>query len=157
MTNHKIEREPVRVSVEFETHSTKMKPKYLVTVHAPAEDVDRIMLAVTAITPLAMGEKFDRNAYEFASGVERYRPLEGTHTGAELETRKRPGVVSFNFELPIDQALLERVVEAIFISHSYQEPLIRISEIVSCRSRGLDDSKNPNRWWNSTGDWKKTQ
>ena len=138
----------------FETHAAKMEMVYLVTVHAPAEDIDRIMAAVTEITPLMMGEKFDRNAYEFAAGVERYRPLQGAHTGAETETRKRPGVVCVNFELPLEQALLERVIEAVFQAHSYQEPLIRVQEILSCRSKGRDDSKNPHRWWNATGDWK---
>jgi hypothetical protein len=47
------------------------------------------------------------------------------------------------------------VVEAIFQAHSYQEPVIRIQSILSSRSKGMDDSKNPNRWWNTTGDWKK--
>ena len=139
----------------FETRSARMELVNLVTVHAPAEDIDRIMSAVTVITPLQMGAKFDQNAYEFAEGVERYRPLQGTHTGAETDTRKRPGVVSVNFELPLDQPLLEQVIEAIFQVHSYQEPVIRVQEIVSCRSKGLDDSQNPHRWWNATGDWKK--
>ncbi len=141
----------------FETRSARMEAVNFVTVHAPAEDIDRIMSAVTAIAPLQMGEKFDQNAYEFSAGVERYRPLQGTYTGPETELRKRPGIVSVNFELPPDQSLLEQVVEAIFQVHSYQEPLIRVQEIVSCRSKGLDDSKNPHRWWNATGDWKKQQ
>ncbi len=139
----------------FETRSARMERVNLVTLHAPAEDIDRIMSAVTAITPLQMGEKFDQNAFEFSAGVERYRPLQGTHTGAETETRKRPGVVVVNFELPLDLPLLERVVEAIFQVHAYQEPVIRVQEIISCRSKGLDDSQNPHRWWNATGDWKK--
>jgi hypothetical protein len=43
----------------------------------------------------------------------------------------------------------------IFQIHSYQEPVIRVESILGSRSKGLDDKDNPNRWWNSAGDWKK--
>jgi hypothetical protein len=33
--------------------------------------------------------------------------------------------------------------------------MIAVEEILVSRSKGLDDSKNPHRWWNTTGDWKK--
>ncbi|WP_448149694.1 hypothetical protein [Labrys miyagiensis] len=139
----------------FETRSVRMERLCLLTLQAPAEDLDRIMAAVLAITPLAMGS-YDSNAYQSAAGVEWYHPLEGAAAGAEQAIRKRPGVGEFVFELPDDQALIERVVEAIFQVHSYQEPVIRLQSILGSRSRGLDDSANPHRWWNTTGDWKKT-
>jgi len=138
----------------FETTSLRMTLLLLVTFQAPAADVDRIMDAVVAIAPLVMG-KYDRNAYQSAHGIERYRPLEGTAAGPETELRRRPGTVEVSFELPDDQALASRVVEAIFQAHSYQEPVIRIQPILASRSKGLDDQANPNRWWNTTGDWKK--
>ena len=65
----------------FETTSLRMTLLLLVTFQAPAADVDRIMDAVVAIAPLAMG-KYDRNAYQSAHGIERYRPLEGDAAGA---------------------------------------------------------------------------
>jgi hypothetical protein len=138
----------------FETSSVRIERLLLVTVQMPAEDVDRIMEHVVKAAPLAMG-KYDSNAYQSAAGIERYRPLEGAAAGAEDEVRKRPGVVEVSFELVEDQALLERVVELIFQVHSYQEPVIRVENILSSRSKGLDDKNNPNRWWNTAGDWKK--
>ena len=138
----------------FETTSVRMELLLLVTFQAPAADVDRIMEAITAIAPLRMG-KYDSNAYQSADGIERYRPLEGAAAGAETELRRRPGTLEVSFELPDDQRLAARVVEAIFQVHSYQEPVIRIQPILGSRSKGLDDSSNPNRWWNTTGDWKK--
>lgn len=138
----------------FETTSVTMAPMCLLTFQAPTEDVDRIMAAVVAITPLAMGA-YDSNAYQSMPGIERYRPLEGAAAGAESELRRRPGVVEISFELPKVPDVIERVIEAIFQAHSYQEPVIRLQAILSSRSKGLDDSANPNRWWNSTGDWKK--
>ncbi len=136
----------------FETRSVRMERMYLLTLQAPAEDLDRIMAAVTAITPLAMGP-YDRNAYQSAGGTEWYRPLEGAAAGPEREIRKRPGTVELCFELPDDLPLIEQVVEALFQVHSYQEPVIRLQAILASRSKGLDDSANPHRWWNTTGDW----
>ena len=138
----------------FETKSVRMEHMRLLTVQAPAEDVDRVMEAVVKVAPLPMGS-YDSNAYQSGAGTERYRPLDGAAAGAETEVRKRPGTVEVSFELPDDQQLIEQVVETIFQVHSYQEPVIRIQIILAGRSKGLDDSANPNRWWNTTGDWKK--
>ena len=137
----------------IETKSVRMERLILVTVQMPAEDVDRIMDEVVKAAPLVMG-KYDSNAFQSAAGIERYRPLEGAAAGAEKEVRKRPGVVEVSFELADDQPLLECVIESIFQVHSYEEPVIRVQSILASRSKGLDDSDNPNRWWNTTGDWK---
>jgi hypothetical protein len=124
-------------------------------IFAPEEDANRIMEHVCQVVPLAQGDKYDSNAYQSAAGVERYRPLEGAAAGAEMEVRKRSGVVELSFELPDDQALLDQVVETVFQVHSYQEPVIKVQPVLVSRSKGLDDSDNPHRWWNTTGDWKK--
>ncbi|WP_421694533.1 hypothetical protein [Aestuariivirga sp.] len=139
----------------FETASVQMETRCLLTLQAPGEDVDRIMETVVKIVPLAMGS-YDSNAFQSGPGVERYRPLQGAVAGPESEIRKRPGVVEVAFELADDPALLEQVIEAIFQIHSYQEPVIRIYNILSSRSKGLDDRANPHRWWNTAGDWKKS-
>lgn len=144
------------VDQRFETKSVTMERMLLLTFQAPGEDVDRIMGEVVKITPLAMGS-YDSNAYQSGVGAERYRPLEGAAAGPETDVRKRPGVVEVSFELPDDGPVVDRVIEAIFQAHSYQEPVIRLQTILSSRSKGLDDSDNPNRWWNTTGDWKKSE
>lgn len=141
------------IDLLLETKSVRLEPKYLVLVQAPLEDVDRILASVVAINPLLMG-KYESNSFQTASGLERYRPLEGAAAGVEKEIRRRPGVVEFSFELPRNEEMLGEVVEQVFLVHSYQEPVIRVFTILSSRSKGLDDSKNPNRWWNTTGDWK---
>lgn len=138
----------------LETTSAWLRQMYLVTFQAPVEDVDRVMREVTKIVPLRMGN-YDNNAYQSGTGVERYRPLEGAAAGPETETRRRPGVVEISFEIEHDDELAQQVVEAIFQSHSYQEPVIRVQAVLTSRSKGLDDSQNPNRWWNTAGDWKK--
>jgi len=139
----------------FETPSVRMERVSLLTLQAPAGDVDRIMGAVIQITPLTM-EHYDSNAFQSAPGVEHYRPLEGAAAGAESEVRKRSGTVDVSFELPDEQQLIDVVIEAVFQTHSYQEPVIRIETILSSRSKGRDDKGNPNRWWKTMGDWKKS-
>ena len=141
-------------STGFETLSVRMETMLQVSVQAPPEDVERIMAAVAALAPLVLG-KYDSNAFQSAGGIERYRPLEGAAAGAESAVRQRPGVVQVGFHLPKDPDLLPRVIEAIFQVHSYQEPLITVTEVLASQSKGLDDSRNPHRWWNTTGDWKK--
>ena len=137
----------------IETMAVRLEPVPLVTVQAPIEDVERILTHVQAIAPLAVG-KYDRNSYQTAPGIERYRPLQGAAAGPEIETRERPGVIELSFQLPNDSATVEQVIEAIFQVHSYQEPFITVQQVLASRSRGLDDSANPHRWWNTTGDWK---
>ncbi len=139
----------------FETTSVRMERLLEMRVFAPEEDANRIMEHVCQVVPLAQGDKYDSNAFQSAAGVERYRPLEGAAAGAEMEVRKRSGVVELSFELPDDQALLDQVVETVFQVHSYQEPVIKVQPVLVSRSKGLDDSDNPHRWWNTTGDWKK--
>jgi hypothetical protein len=137
----------------FETKSVTMSAMFLVTVQAPVEDVARILKAVIDIEPLVMG-KYDSNAFITASGLEHYRPRQGAVAGIEDTPRQRPGVCEICFQLPLDQNRLSDITEAIFQVHSYQEPVIFVREVLASRSKGLDDSKNPNRWWNTTGDWK---
>lgn len=138
----------------FETPSVRMQPVLLMTVQAPIEDVERVMATVIKVTPLAMGA-YDSNAFQSGAGIERYRPLQGAAAGPESEVRQRPGVVEVAFELPDEPSVVEQVIEAVFQVHSYQEPVIRLQSLLSSKSKGHDDSQNPNRWWNTTGDWKR--
>lgn len=138
----------------FETKSIRMERLFAVRLLAPEEDFERIMEHVCRVAPLTQGA-YDSNAWVSAPGIERYRPLEGAAAGAETEVRKRPGVVEISFELPHDMAILEQVIETIYQVHSYQEQTIKVHEMLVSRTKGLDDKANPNRWWNTTGDWKK--
>lgn len=144
------------IDQRFETTSVTMERVLLMMFQAPVDDVDRIMGEVVKVTPLLMG-KYDSNSYQTGAGIERYRPLEGAAAGAEVDVRKRPGTVEVSFELPDDRQLVDDVIEAIFQAHSYQEPVIRLQPLLSSRSKGLDDRNNPNRWWNTTGDWLKAK
>ena len=137
----------------FKTIPITMEALWLMTYQAPAEDVDRVFDEIRKFTPLEQG-KTDSNAYRAPGGVEYYRPLEGTPTGAEDTVRKRPGVDEVRFFIPRDDVVLQKVIEAIYEVHSYYEPVITVQEILRSRCNGLDDQNNPHRWWNKDGDWK---
>lgn len=138
---------------KFETPSLKLIPMWKITFCAPTEDVDRIFAEIIKIAPLIQG-KTDRNAFLMPEGFEYYRPLKGTPTGAEDDTRKRPGVREMYVVIPQDRELLTAVIEAIYEVHSYYEPPIFVELLLRSESKGVDDSKNPHRWWNKSGDWK---
>ena len=136
------------------TRAIKMIPYWRIRFLAPEDEIDGLFDAIKAIAPLVYG-KTDQNAFRASSGYEYYRPMKGTPTGAETETRKRPGITEMNLSIPTDQALLEKIIDTIYEMHSYYEPPISVEPILRSETRGLDDSKNPNRWWNKEGDWKK--
>lgn len=136
----------------FNTNAVAMEPHWLISFQAPIEDVDRIFDRITDFTSLQHG-KTDKNAYRAPSGVEYYRPLDGTPTGAEDAVRKRPNVDEVRLVIPRDQEIASKVIEAIYEVHSYYEPVIYVQELLRSRCVGLDDSDNPHRWWNKSGDW----
>lgn len=138
----------------FDTRPIEMQPMWLIMFQAPDEDIDRIFDAIAEVAPLKQGNT-DRNGYRAPGGIEYYRPREGTPTGAEEDTRHRPGVDEMRFFVPRDNDMLNAVIEAIYEVHSYYEPVIAVTEVLRSQCKGLDDKDNPNRWWNKEGDWKK--
>jgi len=141
------------IQTGFETKPITMEPLWLVAYQAPTDDVDRIFDEILQIVPLQQG-KTDSNAYRAPGGIEYYRPLEGTPTGAEDEVRHRPNVDEVRFFIPRDTVMLDQVIEAIYGVHSYYEPVITVQEVLRSTCKGLDDKDNPHRWWNKDGDWK---
>jgi hypothetical protein len=137
----------------FEIPAIRMLPYWRIRFSAPAAEIDALFDAIVKVAPLVYG-KTDRNAIRAAPGHEYYRPMEGTPTGAEDDTRKRPGIVEMLMMIPPDQAQLEQIIEVIYQNHSYYEPPISVEPILRSETRGLDDSQNPQRWWNRDGDWK---
>lgn len=140
-------------STGLDIPAIRMIPYWRIRFLAPQEEVDGLFDEIIKIAPLVYG-KTDRNAIRAAPCYEYYRPMEGAPTGAEEETRKRPGIVEMSLSIPTDQQQLENIIDVIYQFHSYYEPPISVEPILRSETRGLDDSENPNRWWNRGGDWK---
>ena len=123
----------------------RLERAYLVTVHVPNADVDKVLAAAVAAVGLDYG-KYNQVAYLDAPGLEQYRPREGSKAGAQVATGRAP-TTSVSFSVPRDSAVLRNALNAVHTAHSYEEPVIYISEV--WRTRATDpDNSNPNRWWN---------
>ena len=57
-------------------------------------------------------------------------------------------VRSLTFSLPRDHKMLGDAIEAVRHAHSYEEPVIYITESFATRVQIKDDADNPNRYFN---------
>ncbi len=58
-------------------------------------------------------------------------------------------MVEIKVSLPRDNALLERVMDAVHHVHHYEEPVIFLREDWVGRANYDPDRSNPNRFWNN--------
>lgn len=124
----------------------KLDPVWFVRVELADRDDARVRRAVTDAVGLAYGD-FDGVAFESATGTQFFRPREGTQAG-QRETEIEMPVRVLTFSVPRDPATLARAIEAIREFHSYEEPVIAITEGWASRADMTTGRDNPNRWWN---------
>lgn len=118
-----------------------------VTVQVPAARAQKVLDAVTAVEALKWGD-YDRVAFTTAAGTQQFRSLGGGHNPPTPDT-VRVACVEVGFFVPKGDARLQHVLEAIYASHPYEEPVILIEPCLRTRHiRGLDED-NPNRFWNA--------
>jgi hypothetical protein len=130
---------------QIEGKTFRLERAYLVVVHAPIADAAKVLKTVASAVGLDYG-KYDQVAYIDAVGIEQFRPIEGSKAGAQKQvSRQATKVVSFS--VPHDGAILQKALEAVYTAHSYEEPVIYVSEVWRTRSTNPDE-RNPNRWWN---------
>ena len=125
--------------------SYRMEHAYLIAAHVPNADVDKVLTAVVSSVGLEYG-KYDRVAFLDAPGLEQFRPKEGSKAGRQADAGRVP-TTNVSFSVPYDLLILKKALDAICSVHSYEEPVIYVSEVWRSRAQGGDDS-NPNRRWN---------
>ena len=141
-------RPPSSPADELTAESFRLERVYVVTVHIPNPEVEKVLEAVTSAVPLDYGF-YDQVAYLDAPGLEQFRPREGSKGGAEAQAGRSP-TTRASFSIPREAEALAKVLAAIRRVHSYEEPVIYVHE--AWRSRTTDrDESNPNRWWNQKG------
>lgn len=133
---------------ELTAESFRLERVYVVTVHIPNEEVEKVLESVTAAVSLDYGF-YDQVAFLDAPGLEQYRGREGSKGGAYDKAGRSP-TTRVSFSIPREAEPLARVLAATRRVHPYEEPVIYIHE--AWRSRTTDrDESNPNRWWNRKG------
>jgi len=129
---------------QLETENASIVAEYLVRVQIPPDDVTRVLAAITSIAPLRYG-KYEQVAFRSNTGTLQFKPLEGSKPG-ETDLFQLPSD-EISFTLPQDNQILAAVIEAIFESHPYEEPVILIQPVMSTRFNYGTAKDNPNKWW----------
>jgi hypothetical protein len=105
----------------------RLERAYQVRVHVPSDSVNKVLQSLVAAVGLKYGN-YDQVAYIDAKGVEQYRPLAGSKSGAQQDVTATPSKV-LTLSLPHDAAVLQKAVDAIYRAHPYEEPVIYITEV----------------------------
>ncbi|WP_224826735.1 hypothetical protein [Cognatishimia sp. MH4019] len=131
-------------NVSFESFG--LQPVLNFRVELGPEDDNRIRLALSEEVGLAYGD-YDHVAFETAPGTQFFRGQHGTASGA-MQAATRRKVRALMFSIPRDEAILKTALKLIHRLHSYEEPVVYVTEAYATRIRGDQSDKNPNKWWN---------
>lgn len=123
-----------------------------ITVQVPETHVQRIVDAVLAVSTLKYGD-YDRVTFQTAAGTQSFRSL-GSGRNAATEAAVEVPCVELSFFLGREDAGAAQVLESVYASHPYEEPVIYLAPCLrTLHIRGMDED-NPNRFWNSAPeDW----
>jgi hypothetical protein len=119
---------------------------FLINVHVPNANVEKVLKSVTIAAPLDYGN-YDQVAFLDAPGLEQFRPKTESKAG-DYESAGRELTTNISFSIPQNTMMLKKILDAIRQVHSYEEPVIYVRDVWRSRATGGDD-ENPNRWWNS--------
>ncbi|WP_299557895.1 hypothetical protein [uncultured Sulfitobacter sp.] len=119
---------------------------WMVWVELAERDDARVREAVTEAVGLSYGN-YKGVSFESGPGMQFFQPMEGSVMGDAGRTVEMP-VRVLTFCVPRDTATLALAVEAVRNSHSYEEPVITVLEVLACRADDRSQRDNPNRWWN---------
>ncbi len=126
--------------------SFSLEPVLTIRVELGPEDDSRLRLALSEEIGLTYGD-YDHVSFETAAGIQFFRGQSGTASGA-METATSRQVHVLFFSIPRDEAVLGSTLAVIHRLHSYEEPVVYISEAYATRTR-VDQRRNgPNKWWN---------
>jgi hypothetical protein len=128
----------------LETESASLIEEYLVRVQIPPDDVSRVLAAITGVAPLSYG-KYEQVAFRSKTGTLQFKPLAGSKPG-ETDLFQLPSD-EISFTLPANDQLIAAVIESIFESHPYEEPVILIQPVMSTRFKYGTGKDNLNKWW----------
>ena len=137
----------------YKAQSGTLVPVWTLEIQTVLEDTDKILDAVMEVHPLSFG-RYQRTASISAVGMETTQPEAGSTTTSHIEGFKSGNTETYPMvELKIsferDQAILEKVMDAILYMHHYEEPVIFLREDWASRANYNPKNENQNRWRNS--------
>lgn len=126
--------------------SGRLEPVWQVRVELSERDDQRVRAALTEAVALQYGD-YDSVAFEGATGMQFFRPRAEAYSGAREEVVEMPARV-LSFCVPRAPEVLAQAVDAVRGAHSYEEPVIVVTEAWASRADDRQARANPNRWWN---------
>ena len=138
---------------DYKAASGTFEPVWTLEIQTLPEDTDRILDEVMNVHPLGYG-RYQRNASISAIGRETAQPQANSTTTTHKEgyqagaTETYP-MVELKISIERDQAVLEKVMDAVLAVHHYEEPVIFLREDWVSRAAYDPNSDNPHRWWNN--------
>ena len=129
----------------LETKSATIEHEYHVRVQIPPGDVTAVLEAIIEAWPLRYGN-YEQVAFRYNAGTLQFKPLEESMSG-QAELLQVP-CDEVSFTVPKHDETIAAVIEAIYQSHPYEEPVILIQEVISTRIKQRARSDDRNKWWN---------
>lgn len=142
-TGHQI---PKTSTEAIEGQTFQLQSAYIVSVNVPSDDAAKVMRSITDSIPLEYGN-YDQVAFRSATGIEQYRPLQGSRAGKQSQLTE-VATTRITFAIPEKSDILHKVIAAIRYSHPYEEPVIHVEAGWISLAKPSSDESNPNRWWN---------
>ncbi|REG86787.1 hypothetical protein [Marinomonas pollencensis] len=110
---------------------------YRIKVFVIEEFLEKVIASIKEATNLKYGN-YDGVLWHSQPGTERCVPRKGSVTYAgEIDGQYACDSIQVQFSIPRERALLEKVVESIFSSHPWDEPVISITETIDTRKNGV--------------------
>jgi hypothetical protein len=131
----------------IEDKTFRLVPAYIVSVNVPCAAAEKVMNSVTDSVPLKYGN-YDHVAFRSATGVEQFRPLQGSRAGEQPGLSEVP-TYRITFAIPEDDDILHKVVAAVRYAHPYEEPVLHVEAGWMSQANHGGEESNPNRWWNN--------
>lgn len=108
-----------------------------INVYVIEDCVEKVLSAVQKVTNLKYGN-YDGVSWSSYPGIERCTPRAGSDTwGGSIDNPFSIDSIQIQFSIPRDQELLSDVVEAVFDSHPWDEPVISIFESIETRKNNV--------------------
>ncbi|EPJ49344.1 MAG: hypothetical protein OFPI_25170 [Osedax symbiont Rs2] len=134
------------VEINQQLNSCSLIPVWFVRVELAQRDDERVRESVANAVALEYGA-YNRVAFESSAGLQFFCPQQNSKSGDIQTTIEMPSrILTFSIVKETDK--LAVAIEAIRETHSYEEPVIYISEGMASRADYSADRDNPNRWWN---------
>jgi hypothetical protein len=137
---------PKTLPTAIEDKAFRLEPAYIVSVNVPSEAAEKVLRRITDSVPLEYGN-YDHVAFRSATGVEQFRPLQGSRAGEQAVLSEVP-TTRITFAIPEDVDILHKVIAAVRYVHPYEEPVVHVETGWMNRAKLGGDESNPNRWWN---------